>query len=345
MPKRAVTTDPGSISTRAVVRVVDFVARRGHDPEAFCRSAGVAHATLRDEAARVPYAVAVALGERAAAMLGDEHFGLHLAQDVGSAFTFDAGALMLMASASVRAGLQRLARLQRYWGDGERTRLLRARRGLVVRYAAPLPPSTARRHSDECAAGEIVVGLRVLTGRDTVAPRAVRFRHASPRDTSEHRALFRCPVAFAAPHTEVELDDAVLDLPLPQANAAYCAIFEGQVERALAKLDERGSTGVSTGVREAARATLAGGECSLAGTARVLGISTRTLQRRLREDGTSFGAIVDAVRRELAHEYLERRLGVTEIAFLLGYAEPSAFHHAFKRWTGKTPEQARSARM
>jgi AraC-like DNA-binding protein len=333
----------GSISTRVVARIVDFVARRGHDPEAFCRRAGVAHATLRDPNARVPYAVAFAIGEHAADLLDDDHFGLHLAQDVGAAFTFDAGALMLMASASVRAGLERMARLQRYWGDGERTKLVHVRGGMLVRYVAPGAQATVRRHSDECALGEIVVGLRVLTGHDATAPRAVRFRHAAPKDTREHRALFRCPIAFDQDHTEVELADATLDLPLPQANAAYCSIFEAQVERALASLEAAAPKGTPDDVRRAAQAMLAGGECSLAGTARVLGVSPRTLQRRLAEQGTTFGAIVDAVRRELALEYLARPLAVAEIAFLLGYAEPSAFHHAFKRWTGKTPEQARAA--
>jgi AraC-like DNA-binding protein len=94
----------------------------------------------------------------------------------------------------------------------------------------------------------------------------------------------------------------------------------------------------------AARAALAGGECTLAGTARVLGVSVRTLQRRLRSDGTSFAELVEALRREMAFEYLDKQLPLQEIAWLLGYSEPSAFHHAFKRWTGLTPEQARATR-
>jgi AraC-like DNA-binding protein len=124
------------------------------------------------------------------------------------------------------------------------------------------------------------------------------------------------------------------------ANDAYCAIFQQQVDRALARLPR--NSGTADAVRSAARAALAGGSCSLEGTARVLGMSARTLQRRLHADGTSFGALLDALRRELADEYLARQLSIPEIAWLLGYAEPSAFHHAFKRWTGTSPEQARA---
>ena len=274
------TPHVGTISGRVVLRVVDFAARRGHDPGVLCRSVGLHLDKLKEPDSRVPYGVAEDLGERAAAAMDDENFGLHLAQGVGEAFTYDAGALMLMASSSVRVGLERMVRFQRYWGDGERTRLVPAQRGLAVRYALPGPPRPSRRHSDECALAEIVVGLRVLTASD-VAPRAVRFRHPKPRDTSEHDALFRCAPVFGADHTEVELDDAILDLALPHANAAYCAIFEAQVERALASLPD--GSGMTAEVRAAARATLAGGECTLAGTARILGTSARTMQRRLRE--------------------------------------------------------------
>lgn len=187
---------------------------------------------------------------------------------------------------------------------------------------------------------EIVTGIRLLSASE-VSPRVVRFSHPPPGDLGEHRALLRCPLEFGAEHTEIELDDATLDTPLPLASEAYCAVFERQVERALERLPcESGSP---DDVRAAARATLAGGECSLASTARALGTSARTLQRRLRERGTTFAELVDSVRREMALEYLRKRVSVHEIAFLLGYAEPSAFHHAFKRWTGMTPEQARRA--
>jgi AraC-like DNA-binding protein len=63
----------------------------------------------------------------------------------------------------------------------------------------------------------------------------------------------------------------------------------------------------------------------------------RTLQRRLREEGTSFAAIVDALRREMALAYLDRRVSIPEVAQLLGYADTTAFHHAFRRWTGSSP--------
>ena len=331
----------GTLSGRVVVRVVDFVAARGHDPEALCRGVGLTLSSLRAEGSRVPYAVVRELGERAAELAKDPNFGLHLAQDVRDVNLYDAGLLMMMASPNVREGLSLMAEYQRYWGDGERVRLFDVPGGASVRLMLPGTADDFQRQSDECAMAEILVGFRAITG-EPIAPRAVRFRHGAPPDTREHHELFRCAIHFGATHTEIEFDDVDLHRPLPHANETYRRVFQHQVERALARLP--GASGAAADVRAAAEAALAGGRWTLAGTARALGMSERTLQRRLQEDGTSFAELVDSIRREMATTYLDNRLSVTEIAWLLGYADPSAFHHAFKRWTGTTPEQARAAR-
>lgn len=317
-----------------VLRVVEFCRARGHDVEALCREAGLTPAALAEPEARVGYDVAAAVGERALALTGDENFGLHLAEDVRDTRQFDAGLLLLMASPTVRVALERMVRHQRLWGDGDRATLVRVPGGLRLRYALRGTSAVYARHADECAMAEITVGIRVLTGQD-LRPRTVRFRHPPPRALDEHRKLFGCPLAFGAMHTELELDDAVCDTPMQHANAAFFAIFEEQVVRALARLPA--VAGASESVRAAVRAALASGGCTLAGTARGLGVSTRTMQRRLEAEGTSFAEVVDALRHELACLYLDRRVPIPQIAGLLGYADGTAFHHAFRRWTGSTP--------
>jgi AraC-like DNA-binding protein len=91
-------------------------------------------------------------------------------------------------------------------------------------------------------------------------------------------------------------------------------------------------------VRRAMWSELSDGPPALTTTAANLAVSPRTLQRRLREEGTSFGQLLDELRREFALRLLrDRKLAVYEVAFLLGYAEPSTFHRAFRRWTGLSP--------
>jgi AraC-like DNA-binding protein len=322
------------------LRVIAFVAARGHDPDALCRRAGLHLPALKEDGARVPYVVAEKLGELAADTTQDPNIGLHLAADVLDARNFDTGLLLLMASPTVRVVLQRMTRYQRYWGDGERSKLLPTGNGLAVRYTLLASTARGRRHIDECAMAEIVLGLRSLTGQD-LRPRLVRFRHAAPVDRREHDALFRCSLEFGALHTEVLLDDAVLDVALPQANDVYASIFQQQVEQAIDRLP-RGRA-MAMEVRAVARAALAGGACTLAATARLLGVTARTLQRRLRAEGTSFVELLDTLRSELALLYLGQQRGIGEIAWMLGFSNPTAFHHAFKRWTGTTPERYRAS--
>lgn len=324
----------GTIAARMVLRVVDFCRRRGHDGEALLAEAGLSRATLEAPDARVHHTIAARVGMAALALTGDESFGLHLAADVGDVTSFDAGTLLLLASPNVRVALERMVANQRYWSDGERASLRSTEGGVIVRFHFPGAEGAYARHADECALAEMVMGLRVMTAQN-VSPRLVRFRHAAPRATVEHAALFACPLVFDAPDTELLLDDTVLDTAMPQANAIFFAVFEEHVARALARLPAPCRT--SEMVRETVRGALAGGGFSLAETARAIGVSPRTMQRRLQEEGTSFADVVEALRREMATAYLDRGVPVAEVASLLGYADSTAFHHAFRRWTGTSP--------
>lgn len=326
----------GTLSARLALRIVEFCRARGHDPAALCSSVGLTVAALAAPEARVHYEVVARLGARAIEVTGDENFGLHLAADVGDTRAFDTGVLLLMASPTIRVALERMVTYQRTWGDGQRTTLRQLRSGLAVRYVLPGATGAYARHADECAMAELAFGVRALSGQ-ALLPREVRFRHAPPPSSQEHRALLGCPVHFASPHTEILFGDDVLETRMPHANETFATIFAQQVEAALARLPNPTST--SEGVRLAARAALAAGGCTLAGTARALGLGTRTLQRRLHTEGTSFGAVSEALRREMSLAYLERRVPVAEVAALLGYADATAFHHAFRRWTGSSPSR------
>ena len=328
-----------TLSARLALRIVAFCRVRGHDPQALCRDVGVTASALAEPEARVSYEVVAQLGTRALEVTGDECFGLHLAADVGDPRAFDTGVLLLMASPTLRVALERMVSFQRYWGDGQRTTLCPRRGGLAVRYVLPGAAGAYARHADECAMAELALGVRSLSGQALLA-REVRFRHEAPPAIDEHRALFGCPIHFASAHTEIVFGDDVLAARMPHANDVFATIFSQQLEAALARLPN--PSGTAEGVRVAARTALAAGGCTLAGTARALGLSTRTLQRRLNAEGTSFGAVSEALRREMSLAYLQRGVPVAEVATLLGYADATAFHHAFRRWTGSSPSRHRA---
>jgi AraC-like DNA-binding protein len=148
-------------------------------------------------------------------------------------------------------------------------------------------------------------------------------------------------VVFAAMVDEVVLPEGLFDQPMPHANAAMHAFFVRHADAMLARLPP------TAGLRDRVRAFVADhlpdGRATLTSAARDAGMSARTLQRRLHAEGTSFEALVEAVRRARALAFLDAHVSIGEVAYLLGYAEPSVFHRAFKRWTGTSPEAWRSA--
>jgi AraC-like DNA-binding protein len=330
-----------------VLRLGRFAASRGLDADALLAEHGLARQSLARGDVRVPYERLEALGARVGELIGTADLGLELGRSLVDPETLeDAGMLLLMASQDVRCALERAVRVQTYWGDGTRLSLAAVGGGLAVRYAYPTSPAPAlRRHIDECALAEMIVALRHLTGVE-IEPQAVAFVHARPADTSAHAALFRCPVQFGAAHVELVLDEASLALPMRGAHSVYGEIFGRLVERTMARHMRThgphvGERPLASQVRALVHGAVDGTGDLVGHVARSLRTSARTLQRRLRAEGTSLGAIAQEVRLEIAEERLAEGVPIKVVAAQLGFAEPSAFHRAFKRWTGRTPDAVR----
>lgn len=190
--------------------------------------------------------------------------------------------------------------------------------------------------ANECALAAIVSTLRQIVGARLV-PREVTFRHPAPASDAPHRSFFGCPVTFAAPIDGVHFSDDQLARRTLLADDGLSAYLLAQLDELRARAPERT---LVTAVRGAIADALPDGQPGKAQIARRLGMSERTLQRRLTDDGTSFQALVTEARREAAEALL--RSGdhsLAEVAFLAGFSDQSAFTRAFKRWTGTTPAQ------
>jgi AraC-like DNA-binding protein len=166
----------------------------------------------------------------------------------------------------------------------------------------------------------------------------VRFTHRVA-DDARHRAFFGAPVRFGAPHTELVFDRATLDLALTSADPNLLAILLPTAEEKRAR--KATDAPMTDRVRRQLRSALSNADTQLDVLAKRLGMTGRSLQRRLKDEGTSFQALRESTRRDLADQYLGKGLSFSEIAFLLGFSEPSAFFRAFKRWTGLTPFERR----
>ncbi len=145
--------------------------------------------------------------------------------------------------------------------------------------------------------------------------------------------MFRAPVTFGAAVDELELDASQLATPLASADPITLDALEARV----VQLTEVASDPFLERVRRAVADNL---DASPEQVASTLGVSARTLRRHLDQHGETFRGVIDRLRRERADELLARGMAVKEVAFALGFSEPSAFSRAYKRWTGKAPRSA-----
>ncbi len=169
----------------------------------------------------------------------------------------------------------------------------------------------------------------------------VEFTHRAPAEVAPYRAWFDAPVRFGAETTQLIFTTASLAAPLVSSDPSLLAILTraaDELERAAPQ-----DPTLTAQVKRALRTALRGDDASIDSVAKQLGMTSRSLQRRLRDEATSFNAVREQTRRELATRYLDEKLSIAEVSFLLGFSEPSAFFRAYKRWTGETPRATRPA--
>lgn len=319
--------DEPLVSIRVLRPILAGLVAQGKEVEAELAAVGLEPATLGDPDARVSHRLAIALWDHAVETTGDPSFGLHVAQSVDIT-VFDVLAYAITTSSTVVEGLRRLL-------------LTPTARGMELEHR--LPAQVLPRAVSEFVLGVWLAVPRQTTGRDIV-PLRVWFRHAKPSDTAELEAHFRCPMEFDTGRNLLEFSEETLELPQLQANPGLVAVLDRHAKDLLQRLPAQQPASVASRARALIATELQGGNPSAERIAQSLQLSVRTLSRRLADEGTSHKQLLEELRRELAQRYLrEQQLAAEEVAFLLGYSEASAFHRAFKRWTGETPAQFRAA--
>jgi AraC-like DNA-binding protein len=314
-------------------------------------SAGVPVAPLLKRAGLTPELIAqpeerlsvrsqIALLDEAAIALKDDCIGFTLARD------FDPREIGLLyyVMASSQTLDDALKRIARYSKVTNEALVFGYREG--NRLIISLSYSGVSRHSDRhqiefCMFAALRI-CRVLTGHNLV-PQHFSFSHYRSGNTAEMARFVGTKVEFGADTDEFALNLDARALPVIHSDPYLNDLLLKYCEAALA--DRRGDTSqLRTRVENAISSVLPHGRVLVEDVARSLGMSERTLTRKLSDEGLNFTEILQQLRRDLAVRYLDdRKLHVSKIAWLLGFNEVSAFTHAFRRWTGKTPSQMRTA--
>jgi len=214
-----------------------------------------------------------------------------------------------------------------------------AKKSIVCVLVRPGSNSRGASLANESALAEVLHGMRRVAGLN-VSPLSVTFSHKPLGAHAPFESFFGCPVRFGAARNTMAFGAESLHIPLPQGDSALAQFFAQQLEQLGGSDEEMALRRVSRAICEA----FPQGTPTIDEVARKLGVSGRTLQRRLAEAETSFQEQVELSRRGLAEQLLTRsRHTVGEIAFLTGFSEQSAFSRAFKRWTGSSPKDYRAS--
>ena len=333
-----------TLATSLVIDFLGFLERQGHPLADVCGAAGIDPAIVQQPNSRVPAAFMERLWPLAVQLTGDPDVGLHAAE------SYNPGALSIVGYVvlSCRTAGEALDRLTHYaplLNEGlrvdldEHAGLATCRFGAVEGLDSFLHRD-ARQVMETLAAGIVVTLKRLAT--EPVDPIEVTFRHRAPASLVEHSRILGPAVRFEQPHNAVVYRSATLATTFISADPALLEVFEGDARRRLQALATR--DGVSGRVLTFLGQRLKGAVPPLAEVASELAMSERSIQRSLGEEQTSYRQLVDEVRKNLAIEHLSRPgTSATDVAFLLGFSEPSAFTRAFRRWTGAAPTEFRAA--
>ena len=316
--------------------VHQLLQRNGLDADAMYLECGLDPLKLDDPRARYPLERTCALWRLAHERIHDPCWGL-AAGEVWRPTDFHALGCAFLASRTLESALLRLERYFRIVVQDVALRVTTDRDGgsITITYAPPSEDADIPTLQDACWS----VILRMC--RDAYGPdlplREVQLTH--PWQACGYEQYFGCPVRYESDRSGLTFPLEAMRRPLRAVNRELATASD----RILSEFDRcLTDTSIAGRARRAILDGLSSGKPSAKDVARALALAPRTLQRKLQEEGTTFQEVSDAVRKDLSQQYVQSgEYDLSEVTYLTGFANPSAFSRAYKIWTGRTPSEDR----
>ena len=234
------------------------------------------------------------------------------------------------------------SRVERYaslWTSVVEYELRRTDRGTLFILHRTGPRRLGMRLSNEATLASAVSLARQVSPMPFV-PMEVMVQHAAPQSLNAHQAYFGCPLRFDCAYDALLLSDETLLQPNSLGDRGITQFIDSHLDAEMAKIDD--DVNLVRLTKDSIARALSEGLPKMADVAKGLGLSVRLFHRRLAEHGANFQTLTEETRRELALGMLQdERYSLSEIAFVTGFSEQSAFTRAFKRWMGQTPASYR----
>jgi AraC-like DNA-binding protein len=303
------------------------------------RRVGLSERDFDNHQLRISAIAQVRLLEYVAETLGDSAFGLHLAQQANLR---EAGLLFYVTSAARTIG-ETLLLYERYCrivNEAVRVKLSSVQNGVVVEFNFVGLSRHQFRQNAEFGLAAILKGMRENVGRN-IRPIGVTFAHPRNSNLPEFERFFGCPVEYSSASDQWSFSNETLAVPLITRDPYLLETLQPFCDQAAKERNTAVGT-LRSSVENELQKLLPHGKANRQAVARALGMSERTLSRRLADEGTTYDELVDQLRRSLALQYIRApSISVSQIAWLLGYEGSTSFSHAFARWTGRSPSAIR----
>jgi len=328
-----------TVATSWIELLIDTAMQQGVDLSRELASLHISDKMLVDPIGRVSLQDEQHLLEQCVKRTQDPFFGLHMGEQIRPSAV---GALgyASMSCATLRDAVVLMIQYEQFRSDIGRCEVTEDADSVTLSWNPHAGSAEYHRQRVEATLCSWVSFGRWITGKTAENPKLVCFQHAAPADLTEYQRIFRCEVRFNQPRNAVCVEKSLLDARLKDADPEVFRVVKTKLEQMVRAYQARGN--LLQQVKVTIEAELNGGSASLEAVAARLDMKPWTLRRKLRAEDSDFTTLLDEIRKQRAHRYLQdRQFPISDIAAALGYSEQSAFNRAFKRWYNCTPMEYR----
>lgn len=339
MIKLQVASAEPTVATSWIELIIDTAMQMGVDLTEELNRLKITDKMLVDPIGRVSIQAEQHLIKCVVERANDPVFGLHMGENVRPSAVGVLG-YAGMSSATLRDSIFLMIQYERFRTDIARCQVQEDNDSITLNWNPETETPEYHRQRVEATLSSWVSFGRWITGKTYENPKVVNFQHSAPADISEYKRIFRCEVNFSQKNNSVSVDKSLLDIRLKDADPEVFRVVKSKLEQMVSAYNARGN--LLQQVKVAIENQLNAGTPTLESVASCLDMKPWTLRRKLRAEECDFTTLLDDIRKQLAHRFLQdKNFPISDIAAALGYSEQSAFNRAFKRWYLCTPVEYR----